>query len=232
MAEIILALDVESLEVARTLVRPLRGRLRWVKVGLQLFAKHGPEAVDAFADLGFDVFLDLKLHDIPNTVASAIRGLRGRRCRLLTVHTAGGPAMLSAAVEASREALPEATILGVTVLTSMDAGQLAAAGVPREPHEQVSLLARMASHAGVQGFVCSPQELRLLRTELGPAPILVTPGIRAADAPPDDQSRTLTPAQAVASGATHLVVGRPILKAADPAAALLKMQVELGAPAL
>jgi orotidine-5'-phosphate decarboxylase len=227
MTEIILALDVDSQEAALALARPLQGHLRWVKLGLQLFTRHGPGIVDTFAALGFNVFLDLKLHDIPNTVASAVKSLRGRPCQLLTVHTTGGPAMLSAAVAAASDALPNTTVLGVTVLTSMDRAQLAAVGVEREPAEQVRLLARMASGAGLNGFVCSPLELELLRGELGPKPLLVTPGIRAANAAPDDQSRTLTPAQAARSGATHIVVGRPILKAADPVAAFLAMQAEL-----
>jgi orotidine-5'-phosphate decarboxylase len=227
MTEIILALDVDSQDAALALARPLRGRLRWVKLGLQLFTRHGPDIVDTFAALGFEVFLDLKLHDIPNTVASAIKSLRGRPCSLLTLHTSGGPAMLADANDAARDALPGATLLGVTVLTSMDSAQLAATGVGREPAEQVRLLARMAAGAGLGGFVCSPLELELLRADLGAGPLLVTPGIRAAGAPADDQNRTLTPAQAAARGATHLVVGRPILKAPDPVAAFLAMQAEL-----
>ena len=229
MTEIILALDVDSKDAALALARPLQGQLRWVKLGLQLFTRHGPDIVNTFADLGFNVFLDLKLHDIPNTVASAVKSLRGRPCQLLTVHTSGGPAMLAAAVAAANDALPDATVLGVTVLTSMDTAQLAATGVGRKPAEQVRLLARMASGAGLNGFVCSPLELELLRNELGQNPLLVSPGIRAANAAPDDQSRTLTPTQAAARGATHIVVGRPILKAPDPVTALLAMQSELSA---
>jgi orotidine-5'-phosphate decarboxylase len=229
MTEIILALDVDTKETALALVQPLRGRLRWVKLGLQLFTRHGPEITDEFAALGFKVFLDLKLHDIPNTVASAIKSLRGRPCQLLTVHTTGGPAMLAAAVAAARDALPQTTVLGVTVLTSMDAAALAATGVGREPAAQARLLARMAADAGLRGFVCSPLELGLLRDELGPEPLLITPGIRAVGAAPDDQNRTLSPAQAAAAGATHLVVGRPILKAPDPVAAFCQMTAELSA---
>ncbi|MDR1818215.1 MAG: orotidine-5'-phosphate decarboxylase [Puniceicoccales bacterium] len=236
MTELILALDVPEKDEALALVRPLTGSVRWVKLGLQLFTRHGPEIVNAFADLGFKVFLDLKLHDIPNTVGSAVKSLRGRPCSLLTVHTLGGPEMLKRAVGEARDALPAATVLGVTVLTSMDAAQLAAIGVPLAPADEVRLLAAMGAGAGLRGFVCSPLELPLLRRELGAlpafaaaAPLLVTPGIRAADAPADDQNRTLTPAQAAAAGATHIVVGRPVLKAADPAAAALAIQDELRA---
>jgi orotidine-5'-phosphate decarboxylase len=234
MTELILALDVPALDDALALASPLAGKLRWVKLGLQLFTRHGPEIVNRFADLGFNVFLDLKLHDIPNTVGSAIKSLRGRPCSLLTVHTLGGPEMLRRAVADAADALPAATVLGVTVLTSMDAGQLGAIGIFRQPADEVELLARMGAGAGLRGFVCSPLELPLLRRELGAlpefvgsAPLLVTPGIRSADAPADDQNRTLTPAQAAAGGATHIVVGRPILKAADPVAATLAIQRDL-----
>ncbi|MDR2513334.1 MAG: orotidine-5'-phosphate decarboxylase [Puniceicoccales bacterium] len=227
MTELILALDVADKDEALALVAPLRGHLRWVKLGLQLFTRHGPQIVECFAGQGFSVFLDLKLHDIPNTVASAIKSLRGRPCSLLTVHTLGGPEMLCFAVESAREALPTTTVLGVTVLTSMDAGQLAAIGLGHAPVDAVRLLARMGIGAGLQGLVCSPQELPVLRAEFGSGPLWVTPGIRAAGAPADDQNRTLTPAEAAAAGASHIVVGRPILKAPDPVRAVLAIQAEL-----
>ena len=227
MTELILALDVADKDEALALVAPLRGHLRWVKLGLQLFTHHGPDVVECFAEQGFSVFLDLKLHDIPNTVASAIKSLRGRSCSLLTVHTLGGPAMLRLAVETAREVLPGTTVLGVTVLTSMDAVQLAAVGIGHAPVDAVRLLARMGAEAGLQGFVCSPQELPVLRADLGVAPLLVTPGIRAAGVAADDQNRTLTPAEAARAGASHIVVGRPILKALDPVHAVLAMQAEL-----
>ncbi|MDR2429905.1 MAG: orotidine-5'-phosphate decarboxylase [Puniceicoccales bacterium] len=227
MTELILALDVETQDEAHALASPLRGQLRWVKLGLQLFTRHGPGIVDSFAEKGFKVFLDLKLHDIPNTVVSAIKSLRGRPCSLLTVHTLGGPAMLSRAMEAARDALPNTELLGVTVLTSMDAAQLAAVGISFAPDAEVRLLAKMAVESGLSGLVCSPRELPLLRRELGPGPLLVTPGIRPGGAVADDQQRTLTPAEAAAFGATHIVVGRPILKAPDPVAATLAIQREI-----
>jgi len=226
--QLILALDVETREEALAVARPLAGHLRWVKLGLQLFTRHGPGIVDEFATLGFQVFLDLKLHDIPNTVASAIRSLRGRPCSLLTLHASGGPEMLARAAEAARDALPSCRLLGVTVLTSMDQAQLGAVGISRAAEEQVGLLGAMATKAGIDGLVCSPLELPLLRSSLGGAPFLVTPGIRYPDAAGDDQSRVMTPAQAAAAGASAIVVGRPILRAPDPAAMALRVRREIG----
>ena len=226
--ELILALDVETRDEAVALLKPLRGNLKHVKVGLQLFTKHGPDIVNVFADLGYEVFLDLKLHDIPNTVASAIKSLKGRPVNLFTIHTLGGPEMMRRAADAARDALPGATVLGVTVLTSMDDAQLAAIGVPRKPDAQVELLADLAVKSGLNGLVCSPQELPVLRRNLGAGVALVTPGIRPADAALDDQNRVMTPAEAARAGASHIVVGRPILKAADPAAVAAAIRREIG----
>lgn len=225
---LILALDVETKEEARALARPLVGSLGWVKLGLQLFTRHGPGIVDEFHALGFKVFLDLKLHDIPNTVASAVKSLRGRPCSLLTLHAGGGPEMIARAVEAARDALPDCRLLSVTVLTSMDRAQLSAVGIERSAEDQVRLLGRMAVSAGSHGLVCSPLELPVLRAELGDGPDLVTPGIRYPDAKGDDQSRVMTPADAAAAGSSFIVVGRPILKAADPAAMAQRIRKEIG----
>jgi orotidine-5'-phosphate decarboxylase len=225
---LILALDVETKEEALALARPLVGKLAWVKLGLQLFTRHGPEIVDEFHALGFKVFLDLKLHDIPNTVASAIKSLRGRPCSLLTLHAGGGPEMIARAVEAARDAIPQCQLLAVTVLTSMDDAQLQAIGITRSPAEQVRLLGKMAIQAGVHGLVCSPLELPLLRQDLGQQPVLVTPGIRYPDATGDDQNRVMTPAQAAAAGSSFIVVGRPILKAKSPEAMALQIRREIG----
>ena len=175
---LILALDVETKEEALALARPLAGNLAWVKLGLQLFTRHGPGIVDEFHALGFKVFLDLKFHDIPNTVSSAIKSLKGRPCSLLTIHACGGPEMIARAAEAAKSTLPDCTVLGVTVLTSMDQAQLSATGVARTPEEQVRLLGRMAIGSGIGGLVCSPLELPILRQDLGAGPTLVTPGIR------------------------------------------------------
>jgi len=225
---LILALDVETKEEAVALARPLVGSLGWVKLGLQLFTKHGPGIVDEFHGMGFKVFLDLKLHDIPNTVASAIKSLRGRPCSLLTLHAGGGPEMIARAADAARTALPDCRLLSVTVLTSMDQAQLAAVGIERPAEEQVRLLGRMAVAAGSHGLVCSPLELPILRAALGKGPDLVTPGIRYPDAKGDDQSRVMTPADAAAAGASFIVVGRPILKATDPAAMAQRIRKEIG----
>lgn len=225
---LILALDVETKEEALALARPLVGSLGWVKLGLQLFTRHGPGIVDEFHALGFKVFLDLKLHDIPNTVASAVKSLRGRPCSLLTLHAGGGPEMIARAVEAARDALPDCRLLSVTVLTSMDRDQLGAVGIERSAEDQVRLLGRMAVSAGSHGLVCSPLELPVLRAELGDGPDLVTPGIRYPDAKGDDQSRVMTPADAAAAGSSFIVVGRPILKAADPAAMAQRIRKEIG----
>lgn len=225
--ELILAVDLEDKEVAKNFLAPLRGELSWVKIGLQMFLKYGPAVVDEFADAGFRVFLDLKLHDIPNTVASAIKSLRGRPCGMLTIHTLGGEEMMRRALDAAADALPQTLLLGVTVLTSMDEKQLAGIGVPAAPMRQVELLAKLAAGTGMRGLVCSPLELPCLRRELGGEIALVTPGIRPKTATLDDQSRVMTPAEAADAGASFIVVGRPILKAADPAAAARAIRAEL-----
>lgn len=225
--ELILAVDLEDKEVAKKFLAPLRGELSWVKIGLQMFLKYGPAVVDEFADAGFRVFLDLKLHDIPNTVASAIRSLRGRPCGMLTIHTLGGAEMMRRALDAAADALPQTLLLGVTVLTSMDEKQLAGIGVPAAPMRQVELLAKLAAGTGMRGLVCSPLELPCLRRELGDEIALVTPGIRPKTATLDDQSRVMTPAEAADAGASFIVVGRPILKAADPVSAARAIRMEL-----
>lgn len=225
--ELILAVDLEDKEVAKKFLAPLRGELSWVKIGLQMFLKYGPAVVDEFADAGFRVFLDLKLHDIPNTVASAIKSLRGRPCGMLTIHTLGGAEMMRRALDAAADALPQTLLLGVTVLTSMDEKQLAGIGVPAAPMRQVELLAKLAAGTGMLGLVCSPLELPCLRRELGDEIALVTPGIRPKTATLDDQSRVMTPAEAADAGASFIVVGRPILKAADPVSAARAIRTEL-----
>ena len=225
--ELILAVDLEDKEVAKKFLAPLRGELSWVKIGLQMFLKYGPAVVDEFADAGFRVFLDLKLHDIPNTVASAIKSLRERPCGMLTIHALGGEEMMRRALDAAADALPQTLLLGVTVLTSMDEKQLAGIGVPAAPMRQVELLAKLAAGTGMRGLVCSPLELPCLRRELGGEIALVTPGIRPKTATLDDQSRVMTPAEAADAGASFIVVGRPILKAADPVAAARAIRAEL-----
>jgi orotidine-5'-phosphate decarboxylase len=215
-AEIIVALDEPSLDEAKKLMDRLEGRAQFYKVGLQLFTAAGPAAVEAVKQHGARVFLDLKLHDIPNTVASAVRSACELGVDLCTVHLSGGPEMCAAAVESAGDAT---TILGVTVLTSSNQATLEACGVHGSVGEQVVRLAKMGHAAGVRGFVASALELPLLRAELGKDPLLVIPGVRPAGTEVGDQKRTATPADVVRGGATHLVIGRPISRAEDPAAA-------------
>ena len=224
---LIVALDFPSSAEALNLVDSLEGRCQWFKVGLELYLATGGAIIPQLRDRGFDVFLDLKLHDIPNTVAGAIRSVSPLGASLLTVHAAGGPAMLAAAAEAAA-AIPHAPrLLAVTVLTSMNAPQLKAIGIVDSPAAQVLRLARLATGTGIAGLVCSPEEAGLLRSELGPLPLLVVPGIRPAGAAAGDQQRIATPAAALASGASMLVIGRPITQASDPASALDNILMEM-----
>jgi orotidine-5'-phosphate decarboxylase len=215
---LIVALDVPSADAAMNLADQLQGTCRWFKVGMELYYAAGNSVIERLRDRGFQIFLDLKLHDIPNTVAGAVRSVAGTGASLLTIHAAGGPAMMRAAAEAAG-APDSPRLLAVTVLTSMDGAQLAAVGVADPPAAQVVRLARLAAAAGISGLVCSAQEVAEVRDALGPGSLLVVPGIRPAGAPTDDQRRIATPAQAIAGGASMLVVGRPITQAADPAAA-------------
>jgi len=225
--EVILALDVPTRAEAEVFLDRIGGDLRWVKIGLQMFVREGPGIVDAIAARGHRVFLDLKLHDIPNTVASAIRSLRGRPCDLLTIHAGGGSEMMRQAVAAAREINPNLNLLAITVLTSLDDAALAETGVVGNTAAQVERLAALALQAGVQGVVCSPHELPALRGKFGPRPILVTPGVRPAGAETGDQKRVLTPREAAAAGSSFIVVGRPLLQAKDPCAALAAIRAEM-----
>lgn len=226
--DLILALDVPTREEAAPLLRQLRGNLRWVKIGLQMFTAYGPNYVREVADLGFDIFLDLKLHDIPNTVAKAVESLGPLPIKMLTLHTAGGAEMMRAAVAAQQKTNPDLLLLGVTVLTSMDQTGLNEIGVSGAPAPQVERLGRLAAAAGMRGLVCSPLEVSLLRSALPAHMQLVTPGIRPArEQGSDDQKRVMTPADAARAGSSYIVVGRPILQAADPAAAARDILAEL-----
>ena len=227
--DLILALDLPTREAAAPVLRQLRGSLRWVKIGLQMFTAYGPDYVRAVAGEGFQVFLDLKLHDIPNTVAKAVESLAPLPIGMLTLHTGGGREMLATARQAQLQTRPDLLLLGVTVLTSMDAAGLAEIGVAAAPELQVSRLARLGVDAGLVGLVCSPLEVASLRGQLPSGVQLVTPGIRpAGDAGGDDQKRVMTPAEAARAGSSYIVVGRPILKAKDPAAAASAILAELG----
>jgi orotidine-5'-phosphate decarboxylase len=216
---LIVALDVPTANAALALVDRLENQCTWFKVGLELYVAAGPAIVEKLAARGHSIFLDLKLHDIPNTVAAAVRVAASLGVQMLTVHAAGGPAMLAAAREAAAGIATAPQLLAVTVLTSMDQAQVTAIGVPRSPQDQVALLAKMGLEAGIEGFVCSPQEVATLRTLTGPAGVLVIPGIRPTGSDQGDQQRIATPAQALREGASYLVIGRPITQASDPAKA-------------
>jgi orotidine-5'-phosphate decarboxylase len=220
------ALDFPALAEAEGFARLVAPQVGMLKVGLELFAAEGPAAVRALAALGRPVFLDLKLHDIPNTVLGAARSAAACGARLLTVHAAGGPAMVAAAV---RGAGPGVRVLAVTVLTSLDAAALEAVGLSGLPAEAVVRLARLAVGAGAGGLVCSPLEVRAVRAAVGPGPLLVVPGIRPSGAATGDQARVATPAAAVRDGADVIVVGRPLREGGDPAAAARRIAVELEA---
>jgi orotidine-5'-phosphate decarboxylase len=223
---LIVALDFPSGGEALGFVGRLEGVCRWFKVGMELYYAAGNQLVDTLRSKGFGVFLDLKLHDIPNTVAGGVRSVGGIGASLLTVHAGGGRAMLEAAAEAAR-APGAPRLLAVTVLTSMDAGELAGVGVMASPAEQVLRLARLARAAGIDGMVCSAEEVGTLRSDLGDEVLLVTPGIRSAEDAVDDQRRVVTPKRAIEAGSSMLVVGRPITRASDPAAAAQRVLDEI-----
>ena len=216
---LIVALDVPDAAAAAEMVAQLENTCTWFKVGLELFVAAGPAVLEPLVARGHPVFLDLKLHDIPNTVAGAVRSAASLGVRMMTLHAAGGPAMLAAARAALDGVADPPELLAVTVLTSMDQEQLGAIGLDRLPAHQVELLARMGLEAGIRGFVCSPQEVASLRALTGPEGVLVIPGIRPAGAAAGDQKRIATPADALRHGASYLVVGRPITQAEDPAEA-------------
>lgn len=217
MAELILALDLPDGASALGFLDRLPS-VSWVKVGSILMTREGPDFLRRLVDRNLAVFLDLKWHDIPNTVHEAVRVAAGFGVRMVTVHTLGGAEMMKAAAEAADERL---AVVGVTVLTSHTPVSYAAA-LGRDEPDLVSEAVRQARNAvaaGLAGVVCSPHEAKAVRTEVGPGPRIVVPGIRRAGDPADDQSRTAGPAEAVQAGASHLVVGRPVLRAADPATA-------------
>ena len=222
MAGLIVALDGDDLVAAESLARELSGTVDAFKVGLTLFAAHGPEALFEVGQHG-RVFCDLKLHDIPSQVGAAAAALAAKGVWLMTVHASGGRAMVAAAVKGAGSTL----VAAVTVLTSLDGEELSAVGQPGNPASQVSRLARLAVGAGAPALVCSPREVAAVRAEVGPDVVLVCPGIRPAGGGPGDQSRVATPAEAVAAGADYLVVGRPITQAGDPRAAAEAVRKEM-----
>ena len=225
---VVVALDYPTPDAALALVDRLAPSDCRLKIGLELFTAGGPDFVRTVVARGFAVFLDLKFHDIPNTVAQACARAAELGVWMINVHTLGGRRMLEAACEAV-SAMPNPPLLiGVTVLTSHAEGELAELGIDADVATQVSALARLAAQTGLAGVVCSPHEVARLRSQHGPDFLLVTPGIRPAGAARDDQRRSLTPAEAIAQGADYLVVGRPITRAPDPGVALAALRREIG----
>lgn len=220
---IIVALDCGRDE-AIALAEKLSGRAQWVKIGMTLYYACGPSIIAAFKQRGFKVFLDLKLHDIPFQVEGAAHSAAMTGADMLTMHTLGGQAMLEAGKRGVEKAAQErgsasAITLGITVLTSMDQDSLNQIGIDKQPAEEVATLAQVAKDAQISGVVASAQEARMLRDILGPKAYVVTPGVRPLGANADDQSRVATPQEAFNNGASHIVIGRPITRADDPAAA-------------
>lgn len=234
MDKLLVALDVESADRAMQLVTTLRGLAGGFKIGNRLFTTEGPALVRRIVDAGSRVFLDLKYHDIPNTVEQAVEAAVGTGAWMINVHASGGTAMMEAAARAARETSarlgrPAPLMIGVTVLTSMDEQALRAIGVERPVLQHVIALARLTQQAGLQGVVASAQETPAIREACGPQFQIVTPGIRGASAGSErnDQSRTMGPAEAIRAGASYIVVGRPIIAAPDPRAAAAAIADEL-----
>jgi orotidine-5'-phosphate decarboxylase len=234
MNPILIALDVDTPQQAYDMAETLRGTVGGYKINTHLFTGAGPDVVRTFVDRGDRVFLDLKFHDIPNTVTGAVSAAAALGVWMVNVHASGGPAMLKAARRgadegASRRGGPAPLVIAVTVLTSIDAATLTALGIDESPMDHVTRLARMAQDAGLDGVVASPQEVQAIRRACGRDFVIVTPGIRGGSATsgPDDQQRTATPAGAIEAGSSYLVIGRPITGAADPRAAALAIGREL-----
>jgi orotidine-5'-phosphate decarboxylase len=223
---LIVALDFPTAAQALDLVRELSGEVSFFKIGLQLYTAAGPEVIHAVVATGAQVFLDLKLHDIPNTVAKSVAAAAGLSVRMLTIHLSGGRRMIEAAVA---ECPADLLLLGVTVLTSSDEATLRETGVERGVEEHTVALASLGLTAGVGGLIASPQELRPLRDRLGEEVTIITPGVRPSWAEADDQKRFTTPQEALRNGADYLVIGRPITAHPDPREAVRKILAEIGA---
>lgn len=226
---VFVALDTPDLEKAKAIAAAVKPYVGGLKVGLEFITALGPDAVREIVKIGLPVFADTKFHDIPNTVAGASRAIAQTGAAIFNVHAAGGQAMLQAACKAAASVNPAPRVIAVTVLTSMDEGDLEAVGQARPADAQVERLARLAKASGLDGVVCSPREIALVRKACGPDFLIVTPGVRPAGADLGDQRRVMTPAEAARAGADILVIGRPITGAADPAAAAKAIMAELKA---
>ena len=226
-SNVIVALDFDDKYSALALADRLDPEHCRVKVGKELFTAAGPSVVKELSDRGFDIFLDLKFHDIPNTVAKALSAAADLGVWMTNVHASGGSRMMSAAKQALDNSGSDILLIGVTVLTSMDTSDLDEVGIKRTLSDQVLHLASMAKHSGLDGVVCSAQEAKTLKDSLGQDFKLVTPGIRLASSTADDQRRIVTPADAMALGSDYLVIGRPITQSADPLATLLEINQSL-----
>ena len=225
---IYVALDTPLLDAASAMAARVAPHVGGLKVGLEFVSANGPEGVRAMVKTGRPVFLDVKLHDIPNTVAGAMKALAPLGASIVNVHASGGPAMMRAAAEAAASVQPRPKVIAVTVLTSLESADLAAMGISGSPLEQVVRLAKLTKESGIDGVVCSPLEIEAVRAACGPDFLIVTPGVRPAGGSLDDQRRVMTPQRALAAGADLLVIGRPITGAADPAEAARALAADLG----
>lgn len=226
---IVVALDYPTIEQATAMAKRLDPKLCRVKVGKELFTKAGPAILEALHKLDFDVFLDLKFHDIPNTVANAVSVAAKEGVWMVNVHASGGRRMMEASANALAQIHDHNTLLiAVTVLTSMDESDLSEIGIDLSPRDHVMRLAKLAQSSGMDGVVCSAQESEMLSDTLGKDFVLVTPGIRPAGSEQGDQKRIMTPSEAMKAGSHYLVMGRPITQATDPVAVLTQVNNELG----
>ncbi len=226
--DLIVALDVPDGQTAAARLKELPERLTWFKIGLELFCKEGPAILETVKNGRRNIFLDLKLHDIPRTVERAVRSVCDLGVDLLTIHASGGEAMIRAAAETAAGIDGGPGILAVTMLTSLDEKDLSDIGVTRTAQDQVLALADLAQRSGAAGIVASPNEVAAIRKQTGPDFLIVTPGIRPAGSAVGDQKRVGTPAAAKKAGADYLVIGRPIMEADDPAAVVRAIDAELG----
>lgn len=226
-SKLIVALDFPSQEQALPFVKTLSPENCKLKVGFELFVAAGPDFVKKLVDAGFDVFLDLKFHDIPNTVASACKSAAALGVWMMNVHASGGDKMMAAAKQALVDSESKAKLIAVTVLTSMDQAQLQSTNVNQTPEEQVKHLAKLTKNSHLDGVVCSAQEAHMLRQQLGADFLLVTPGIRPTGSAQGDQSRIMTPAEAKIAGVSYIVVGRPITQAENPLAVIDQINLDM-----